>query len=222
MPPIPPSSPPSSSTSSPARRAGRAGPRGAHAAAADRRASPCPEGPAGRCYVPPEPRTEEGPAMATATQQLQNFIDGELVDAAEGAHRARPQPGDRAGDRRRRPTRPARRTSTAPSPPPARAFETWSHDHARPSARTRCSSSPTRSRSTATSSPSSSRPTPASRSRPSRTTRSAHGRQPALLRRRGAQHGGQGRRRVPRGLHVDGSGARRSASSARSRPGTTR
>ena len=44
------------------------------------------------------------------------------------------------------------------------------------------------------------------------------GRQPALLRRRRAQPGGQGGGRVPRGLHVDRSAARRSASSARSRP----
>ena len=45
---------------------------------------------------------------------------------------------------------------------------------------------------------------------------------PPLLRGRRAQPRGQGRRRVPRGLHVDGSGASRSAWSARSRRGTTR
>ena len=60
--------------------------------------------------------------MATATQTFKNFIDGESVDAAEGAHRRRPQPGHRRGDRRRR-RAPRRRTSSAPSRPRARAFE---------------------------------------------------------------------------------------------------
>ena len=47
-------------------------------------------------------------------------------------------------------------------------------------------------------------------------------RQRALLRRRRAHAGGQGRGRVPARAHVVGCGARRSASSARSRRGTTR
>ena len=37
--------------------------------------------------------------MATATQTFKNFIDGESVDAAEGRHRRRPEPGHRRGDR---------------------------------------------------------------------------------------------------------------------------
>ena len=48
------------------------------------------------------------------------------------------------------------------------------------------------------------------------------GRQPALLRRRGALPGGQGGGRVHGGLHLDASAASRSAWSARSRRGTTR
>ena len=38
--------------------------------------------------------------MATATITLQNFIDGELVDASSGADRGGDQPGHRRGDRR--------------------------------------------------------------------------------------------------------------------------
>ena len=37
-----------------------------------------------RCYVPAKPTPKEADAMATATDTLKNFVDGEFVDAAEG------------------------------------------------------------------------------------------------------------------------------------------
>ena len=109
--------------------------------------------------------------MATATRTLQNFIDGELVDAVEGATEPvlNPATGEEIAQR-------------AASPAPAdvdRAVAAararvrgWAQRPPRASARWRCCSSPTRSSSTATSWPSSRRTTPASRSRPSRPTRS--------------------------------------------------
>ena len=73
--------------------------------------------------------------MATATRSLQNFIDGEFVDAASGET----TPCSTRPPARRSPRRPTprRRTSTAPSPPPARAFDDgWgTHDARRARAR---------------------------------------------------------------------------------------
>jgi betaine-aldehyde dehydrogenase len=43
-----------------------------------------PVGRAARCYVPAKLDLKEADAMATATQTLQNFVDGEFVDPAEG------------------------------------------------------------------------------------------------------------------------------------------
>ena len=107
---------------------------------------------------------------ATETGTFNNFIDGEYVDAAEGAHDRRRQPGRPARRSPRRRSRPPR-TSTARSRPPA-ARSTAGPNTTPGDRAPRCCSSPTRSRSTATSSPSSRPATPASRSRRSRTTRS--------------------------------------------------
>ena len=139
--------------------------------------------------------------MATVTgTELQNFIGGEFVDAAE--YRGRDQPVDRRGDRRRRPSR-APRTSTARSRAAREAFETWGSStpalalggaagarRRDPRARRRVRRHRVRRRRQAA---------PGVRRRGARDVR----RQPALLRRRRAQHGGQGRERVRRGLHLD-------------------
>ena len=104
--------------------------------------------------------------MATATQQLQNFIDGEFVDAADGAHRAPSSTPPPARRSRQAPDSTRRRTSTAPSRPRASAFEGWAHDHAGRALARAAAARRRASRSTPTSSPSSRPPTPASRSRP--------------------------------------------------------
>jgi betaine-aldehyde dehydrogenase len=49
-----------------------------------RHASDWPFGRKRRCYVPDKSDLEETDAMATATDTLKNFIDGEFVDTAEG------------------------------------------------------------------------------------------------------------------------------------------
>ena len=110
--------------------------------------------------------------MATARPpRLQNFIDGELTDAAERRDRGRSSTRPRASrsprrrSRRRRGRRPRRR-GRAP-----RLRGLVATDAGRPRPR-RCSSSPTRSRSTPRSSPTSRPPTPASRATTSSRTRS--------------------------------------------------
>ena len=132
--------------------------------------------------------------MATATQQLQNFIDGELVDAAEGAtepvlnpatgEEIAQAPASRRAGRRPRRRRRARAPSTAgshttPGRALARAAQARRRDRgARRRAR--------RARGA---------PTPASRSQAVKDDEIPRdGRQPALLRGRRAQPGGQGRR----------------------------
>ena len=88
-----------------------------------------------------------------------------------GPHRRRPQPGHGRGDRPGAELHPGGRRARRQGR--ARGLRgRLGNEHARPSARWRSSSWPTRSRSAPTRSPSSSRPTPASRSRPSRATRS--------------------------------------------------
>jgi betaine-aldehyde dehydrogenase len=49
-----------------------------------RRRRDWPFGRNGRCYVPAKSDLEETDAMATATETLKNFIDGEFVDPADG------------------------------------------------------------------------------------------------------------------------------------------
>ena len=70
-----------------------------------------PVGRARDCYVPAKPTLKEADAMATATDTLKNFIDGEFVDAAEGRTAAviNPATGEEIAQA---PVR-ARRTSTA-------------------------------------------------------------------------------------------------------------
>ena len=118
-----------------------------------------------------------------------------------GPHVRRDQPGHRRGDR---PGARLRRGGRRPrgARRPGRAFETLGPHDAR---RALAGAAQARRRdrgARATRSPSSSRPTPASRCRRQGRRDPGDGRQPALLRGRRAQHGGQGGRRVPRGLHV--------------------
>ena len=142
-------------------------------------------------------------ATETGTGTFNNFIDGESVAAAEGRTTDVLNPADGevdgAGAGLDRP-----RTSTAPSRPPARAFDGWSNttpgeralallkladaieEHGDELAELEARNA----------------------GKPLQAVKddeiAGDGRQPALLRRRRAQPGGQGRGRVPRGLHVLG------------------
>ena len=102
--------------------------------------------------------------MATATKtKLQNFIDGEFVDAADGATEdvLNPATGEAIAEA------PLSTEADVDAAVAAaqRGVRRLVATPRRASARSRCCASPTRSRSTATSSPTSSRPTPASRAR---------------------------------------------------------
>ena len=213
---------PRSSASTRRPPAGRVRGREPHAGAADHRGSPCPEGRVGRCYVPPEApdrgETRDGDRHAAAAELHRR----RARRRRRGRDRARPQPGHRAGDRARRRAsasagrrprrrgRPARVRGLVERPRRASAAALLKLADAIEAARRRARRAGGRA-------------TPASRSQAVKDDEIPRdGRQPALLRGRRAQHGGQGRRRVPRGLHVAGCGASRSASSARSRRGTTR
>ena len=140
--------------------------------------------------------------MATATQTFKNFIDGESVDAAEGSTDAvlNPATGEEiaqaaelhAGGRR------ARREGRAHG-----LRGRLGHEHpgralaGDPQARRRPRGARRRDR----------RARVGQRGQADRGLQGRRGpgdgRQPALLRRRRALHGGQGGGRVPRGLHVD-------------------
>ena len=154
-----------------------------------------------RCYVPAKSQAKETDAMATATETLKNFVDGELVDPADGRTSRRAQPGDRRGDRAgARVQRGGRRPRRQGGEHGLR--DVGAHDPGRArdgAARARRPHRGARRR--------------ARRARVGQRGQAAgrgqggrdrhDGRSPPVLRRRGAHARGQGERRVPRGLHLD-------------------
>ena len=108
--------------------------------------------------------------MATATKtKLQNFIDGESVDAADGATEevTNPANGEVIAEMPLSTEEDVNRAVAAAK----RAFDGWADDHAGRARRARCSSSPTCSTSTPRRSRTSRPPTPASRATRSSRTR---------------------------------------------------
>ena len=142
-------------------------------------------------------------AMAATTQTtLRNFIGGEFVDSAERRDRGRPQPVDRRGHRAGAAVERGA-TSTAAVAAAKAAFETWSVDD--PGRALDCAAEVRRrdrgARRRAR------RPRVGQRRQAARRRAvgrgAGDGRQHPLLRRRRAQHGGQGVGRVPRGPDLD-------------------
>ena len=155
-----------------------------------------------RCYVPAKSESEETDGWRPQPRRSRT---SSTVSSSTRRTGARPPCSTRRPARRspRRPT-PAPRTSTARSRPRSRAFETLGRRRRRPSARPRCSRSPTLIEEHADElaeleSANAGKPLAAVKEDEIGTMAD----QLPLLRRRGAHARGQGRRRVPRGLHVD-------------------